>query len=122
MADVPASHRDLLQADVATLATVGGDGRPQLSEVWFLAEDDALRPPTESGPARRLGAPAEQLPRLDPRRRLVALPARAGPLPPLCVAGLPMGAPHRHRAPAEAAGRRRDALCRRSPARRARLG
>ena len=40
---VPDSHRDLLDAPFATLATVGPDGRPQVSEVWFLAEDDALR-------------------------------------------------------------------------------
>ena len=36
------SHRDLLDADVAVLATVGNDGRPQLSAVWFLAEGDTL--------------------------------------------------------------------------------
>jgi PPOX class probable F420-dependent enzyme len=40
---IPESHRDLLQAQVATLATIGGDGRPQLSAVWFLAEDDVIR-------------------------------------------------------------------------------
>jgi PPOX class probable F420-dependent enzyme len=40
---VPASHRDLLDAQVGTLATVGSDGRPQLSEVWFVAEDDTVR-------------------------------------------------------------------------------
>jgi PPOX class probable F420-dependent enzyme len=40
---VPESHRDLLDSRFATLATVGPDGRPQLSEVWFLAEDDAVR-------------------------------------------------------------------------------
>jgi PPOX class probable F420-dependent enzyme len=40
---VPESHRDLLDTLFATLATVGHDGRPQVSEVWFLAEDDALR-------------------------------------------------------------------------------
>ena len=40
---VPESHRDLLDTPFATLATVGPDGRPQVSEVWFLAEDDALR-------------------------------------------------------------------------------
>jgi PPOX class probable F420-dependent enzyme len=40
---VPASHRDLLDARVGTLATVGPDGRPQLSEVWFVAEDDTVR-------------------------------------------------------------------------------
>ena len=33
MATVPDSHRDLLDAPVATLATVGADGRPQLSAV-----------------------------------------------------------------------------------------
>ena len=43
MTAIPASHRDLLGAQVATLGTVGGDGRPQLSEVWFLAEDDTVR-------------------------------------------------------------------------------
>jgi PPOX class probable F420-dependent enzyme len=39
---IPASHRDLLDGQVATLATIGPDGRPQLSEVWFLAEDDTI--------------------------------------------------------------------------------
>ena len=42
MPELPASHRDLLDGQFATLATVGPDGRPQLSEVWFLAEDDAV--------------------------------------------------------------------------------
>lgn len=37
---IPDSHRDLLEAEFATLATVGPDGRPQVSEVWFLAEGD----------------------------------------------------------------------------------
>lgn len=36
---VPDSHRPLLDAEVATLATVGPDGRPQLSAVWFLADE-----------------------------------------------------------------------------------
>ena len=43
MTSVPASHQDLLQSKVATLATVGPDGRPQLSAVWFLAEGDTIR-------------------------------------------------------------------------------
>jgi len=43
MATVPDSHRDLLDAEVATLGTVGPDGRPQLSAVWFLAEGDEVR-------------------------------------------------------------------------------
>ena len=42
MPEIPASHRDLLNSQFATLATVGPDGRPQLSEVWFLAENDTI--------------------------------------------------------------------------------
>jgi PPOX class probable F420-dependent enzyme len=42
MPEIPASHRDLLDSQFATLATVGPDGRPQLSEVWFLAENDTI--------------------------------------------------------------------------------
>jgi PPOX class probable F420-dependent enzyme len=40
---VPESHADLLQASLATLATVGPDGRPQMSSVWFLAEEGQVR-------------------------------------------------------------------------------
>ncbi len=43
MTTVPDSHRDLLDAQVATLGTIGSDGRPQLTVVWFLAEDDTVR-------------------------------------------------------------------------------
>jgi PPOX class probable F420-dependent enzyme len=39
---IPENYRDLLSAEVATLSTVGPDGRPQLSEVWFLAEGDTV--------------------------------------------------------------------------------
>lgn len=42
MPEIPASYRDLLDGQFATLATVGKDGRPQLSEVWFLAEGDTV--------------------------------------------------------------------------------
>lgn len=42
MTSVPDSHRDLLDKQFATLATVGPDGLPQLSVVWFLAEDGAI--------------------------------------------------------------------------------
>jgi len=40
---IPESHRDLLESDVAVLATIGSDSRPQLSAVWFLADDDGIR-------------------------------------------------------------------------------
>ncbi|HVT42213.1 MAG TPA: PPOX class F420-dependent oxidoreductase [Acidimicrobiales bacterium] len=36
---IPETHLDLLDARFATLATVGEDGYPQVSEVWFLAEE-----------------------------------------------------------------------------------
>ena len=43
MTTIPESHRDLLDAQVATLATIGGDGLPQLTEIWFLSDDGELK-------------------------------------------------------------------------------
>lgn len=43
MPSIPDSHRDLLGGKVATLATIGTDGYPQMSELWFLAEGDTIR-------------------------------------------------------------------------------
>ena len=43
MPSIPDSHQDLLDAEVASLATIGPDGHPQLSEVWFLAEGETVR-------------------------------------------------------------------------------
>jgi PPOX class probable F420-dependent enzyme len=38
MTDIPDSHQDLLESPVATFATIDPDGRPQLTEIWFLFE------------------------------------------------------------------------------------
>jgi PPOX class probable F420-dependent enzyme len=43
MTSIPDSHRDLLDASVATLATVGPDGRPQQTVVWFIADGDTIK-------------------------------------------------------------------------------
>jgi PPOX class probable F420-dependent enzyme len=43
MATFPDSHRDLLDAQVATLATIGGDEYPQMTEIWFLCDDGELK-------------------------------------------------------------------------------
>jgi PPOX class probable F420-dependent enzyme len=40
---IPDSHRDLLEQPVGTLGTIGADLRPQLSEVWFVVEDDTIK-------------------------------------------------------------------------------
>src|SRR5919204_4130757 len=43
MNDFPESHRDLLDSQVATFATIDDDGFPQLTEVWFLHDDDHVK-------------------------------------------------------------------------------
>jgi PPOX class probable F420-dependent enzyme len=41
---IPASHRDLLDAPgVGALATIGPTGRPQVSAVWYLFDDDLIK-------------------------------------------------------------------------------
>jgi hypothetical protein len=39
----PESHVDLLDAPVGTLGTIDPEGRPQLTEVWFLHEAGELK-------------------------------------------------------------------------------
>lgn len=39
----PESHHDLLQTDVATLVTIGADGYPQATALWFLYDQGAIR-------------------------------------------------------------------------------
>jgi PPOX class probable F420-dependent enzyme len=43
MTDFPASHRDLLDGEFATLATIDPHGFPQLTEVWFLFDEGEVR-------------------------------------------------------------------------------
>lgn len=43
MTDFPATHRDLLDAQLATLATIDGRGFPQLTEIWFLHDEGELK-------------------------------------------------------------------------------
>jgi PPOX class probable F420-dependent enzyme len=41
--EIPASHKDLLNAQVGVLGTIGASGRPQLSAIWFVAEGDTVK-------------------------------------------------------------------------------
>jgi len=41
--DFPETHRDLLDAQVASLATLGRDGFPQVTEIWFLHDEGEIK-------------------------------------------------------------------------------
>jgi PPOX class probable F420-dependent enzyme len=41
--EFPPEFDDLLNAQFATLATIGKDGGPQLTEVWFLFEEGKMK-------------------------------------------------------------------------------
>ncbi len=42
MITFPETHHDLLKSDVAMLATVGRNGYPQVTAIWFLFDDDGM--------------------------------------------------------------------------------
>jgi PPOX class probable F420-dependent enzyme len=44
MRRIPDSHRDLIEAPgIATLSTVGTDGTPQVTALWYLADGDTVK-------------------------------------------------------------------------------
>ncbi len=43
MVTFPETHRDLLQSDIAMLATIGRDGFPQVTALWFLFDEGTLK-------------------------------------------------------------------------------
>ena len=43
MAEIPESHHDLLDAQILSLVTIDPAGRPQVTIVWFLAENGLPR-------------------------------------------------------------------------------
>jgi len=42
MSPFPASHQDLLASPIATLSTIGADGYPQVTALWFLQDEDGI--------------------------------------------------------------------------------
>ncbi|TGD87885.1 PPOX class F420-dependent oxidoreductase [Mycolicibacterium sp. CH28] len=44
MTSIPESHQDLAQAPlVASLSTVGADGTPQVTAIWFVVDGDTVK-------------------------------------------------------------------------------
>jgi len=52
MTAFPESHRDLLDAQVGTFATIGPNGAPQLTVVWILHDDGELKTSLNTGRAK----------------------------------------------------------------------
>ena len=54
--DVPDTHTDLLESPyTSVLTTVGADGLPQSTAVWYLAGPRPGQPLHRSAPCRKLG-------------------------------------------------------------------
>jgi PPOX class probable F420-dependent enzyme len=113
-AEVPESHRDLLETDTAILATNGPDGRPQVTAVAFYhdAADDLVKislNDTRQKTRNLRRDPRSTLFILDPANRLRTLEIRADaeliadPDLEFCrTAGTKYGADfHRHDRPGE---------------------
>ena len=76
---IPEAFRDLLEAPIATLGTIGPDGRPQLSAVWFLVDGDALKVSLHAGRQKTKNLrrnPAVNVFILDPQNPLRYLEVR----------------------------------------------
>jgi len=43
MITIPDSHQELLNADVGVLGTIGADGFPQISALWFIVDDGLIK-------------------------------------------------------------------------------
>ena len=43
MVTIPETHQDLLKANVAMLATIGPDGYPQVTALWFLFDEGTIK-------------------------------------------------------------------------------
>jgi PPOX class probable F420-dependent enzyme len=79
MAQIPDSHRHLLDTPTAVLGTIGPDGRPQMSLIWFLADGDVVRTSLSSARQKTknlLRNPAVDLLIADPANPAVYLELR----------------------------------------------
>ncbi len=43
MNTIPETHRDLLNTNIAMLATIGASGYPQVTAIWFLYDENSLK-------------------------------------------------------------------------------
>jgi PPOX class probable F420-dependent enzyme len=82
MPEVPESHKDLLQAPVAVLATNGSAGQPQVSALWFMYDESDGKIKMSLNDSRQKLKNLQRDPRctlfiLDPRNPYRTLEVRA---------------------------------------------